>query len=138
MEFFTKSNPKETGGLLIGHYTTSLDCAIVTKISGPPDDSEAGRTWFKRGTKGLTAMLSKYWKKGDYYLGEWHVHPGGSPIPSDIDRSQMNRIIQTKNFECEEPVLILVGGTPTDYKLRILVYRAGANRGIELIQTITP
>lgn len=133
-----KAFPKETGGLLIGHYTSSLDCAIITKIYGPPDDSRAGRTWFSRGVQGLKAILSNYWKEGDYYLGEWHAHPRGASTPSETDRSQMNLIARTKDFECREPLLILVGGTPKNYQTRLMVFRVGANQEIELFQSPTP
>jgi hypothetical protein len=40
----------ETGGILVGYYTESLDCAVVTAVSRPPRDSSAGPTWFYRGT----------------------------------------------------------------------------------------
>jgi integrative and conjugative element protein (TIGR02256 family) len=130
--------PNETGGLLIGHYTESLDCAIVITVTGPPDDSKAGRTWFARGVKGLKAMLARSWKTGAYYVGEWHAHPGGTAIPSGTDRSQMKNIARKKDFECEEPILILVGGSPPAYQLRAMVFRSGDRRAIELYQIGAP
>ena len=34
-----QSTPHETGGILIGFYTTARDCAVVTAISRAPSDS---------------------------------------------------------------------------------------------------
>jgi len=129
-----KAFPNETGGLLLGHYTPSLDCAIITTVCGPPEDSGAGRNWFRRGTKGLKAMLSKSWKSGVYYVGEWHAHPGGGATPSPTDRSQMLHVATNGNFECKVPLLIIVGGAPGKYRLRTIVFRESVEQGNELIQ----
>lgn len=107
-----KQKSVETGGIIIGYYTASLQKAIITELSDAPIDSKAGYNWFYRGIKGLKKLLADKWtKRGEYYLGEWHLHPNSSPNPSIIDIKQMKKNARNKEFNCPEPVLLIIGGT---------------------------
>lgn len=119
-----KCNTKETGGILIGKYSTSLDCAIVTEVTHPTADSEGGNFWFIRGVKGLKKKLFNIWKsKREFYLGEWHFHPNGSPEPSETDFSSLKGISKSPKYKCPEPILLILGGTPTkNWKIRVFIY----------------
>lgn len=104
---------RETGGVLIGRYSDTLELAIVQEITGAPPDSRAGRTWFERGTSGLRALLRRRWgHTGWYYLGEWHHHPGAASLPSQQDFKQMTDIAIDPGYACPEPILVIVGGYP--------------------------
>jgi len=110
-DFCLNDKSHETGGILIGHYTSDQSCAIVNLVKGPTSDSKSGRTWFYRGTKDLQVFLERLWRTNkNHYLGEWHYHPGGSPIPSVEDRMQMTQIANSKRYNCPEPILIIIGG----------------------------
>ncbi len=105
----------ETGGVLVGHYSKMHDCALVTSHSGPPSDSKAGATWFNRGVNGLGGWLKSLWtQQADYYLGEWHFHPGAPPIMSPRDIRDMTAIASSRMYKCPEPVLLIIGGIVTD------------------------
>ena len=107
--------PSETGGVLGGHYSKLHDCALVACFSGPPIDSKAGRTWFERGVNGLGLWLKTLWaKQADYYLGEWHFHPGGAPTMSPRDIQEMTSISHSRIYKCPEPVLLIIGGIVPD------------------------
>lgn len=107
------SASQETGGVLVGYYTPAHDCAIVTELSGPPEDSIRGPTFFERGTKGIQSWISRLWReKRHFYLGEWHYHPGGAPAPSVTDREQMQKFSKDKRLKCPEPILLIIGGNP--------------------------
>lgn len=122
LECCRKSFPDETGGILVGSYTKSLDCAVVESITGPPRDSQRGRTWFKRGIKGLQKILKNYWKRNRFYIGEWHFHPNGEPSPSNTDKNQLKIICESKDYDCSAPVLVILGGNlPDDWKIRAFV-----------------
>jgi len=109
-----QSAPKETGGILLGHYSKSLDCAVVTHISHAPSDSKSGRTWFVRGVRGLQRMVDRLWQRDHtYYLGEWHFHPYGAPRPSQTDADQMREIASSSQYHCPEPILLIIGGDPS-------------------------
>lgn len=107
------SGPMEVGGILVGSYTAAHDCAIVTAVSGPPSDSCRGPTWFHRGVRGLQKCLDRYWHAlRHYYLGEWHYHSHGSPLPSESDIRQLKKIADSTLYRCPEPVLLITSGDP--------------------------
>lgn len=106
-----QSSPNETGGILIGFYEETLDCARVTAASSAPSDSRKSGTWFRRGTYGLQSWLNGLWqRKRLFYVGEWHFHPFASPTPSRIDIQHMEEIATTPSYHCPEPLLIIIGG----------------------------
>ena len=107
-----KSGSKETGGLLVGRYNEAHDTAIVTRVWGPPKDSVRKQTSFRRGTHGLQSQLNSLWRTTqEYYLGEWHYHPGGTAQPSNSDIRQMARIAKSRQYNTPEPILIIIGAS---------------------------
>ena len=116
----------ETGGLLIGRYAEGQRVAVVTEAMPAPSDSKAGTTWFVRGIRALNAKLRLRWNSGrGYYLGEWHFHPGGAPVPSNPDCAQMRSISESASYSCPEPVLLIIGGTSSDFDVRSYVFPRG-------------
>lgn len=127
LQYCTEAGYQETGGILIGRYSNALDRATVTKVTGPPRDSRAGRTYFERGIKGLQGLLNRLWR-GDpeYYLGEWHFHPAAPATPSSVDLNQMRTIATSTAFKCPEPILLIVGGSPPEnWTINVSVFPAG-------------
>lgn len=121
----------ETGGILIGKYNKTHELAVVTRVCGPPGDSQRGRSQFWRGLRGLQRLLNHLWRRQEYYLGEWHYHPGGSARPSKVDIEQMKRISESTQYHTPEPILVLIGGTPPlDWEAVAYVFP----RGQKLVQ----
>ncbi len=108
-EYCNESGYLETGGTLIGYYNRSRDCAFVTAITPAPSDSRSGYSRFYRGFEGLQHLLDRFWvDKREYYLGEWHYHPACQSDPSGLDNSEILRISRDRNYNCPEPILIIV------------------------------
>lgn len=121
----------ETGGILVGYYTSRRDVAVVTDILAAPQDSVRYRSRFQRGVSGLRDLLTGLWRrpieKRRYYLGEWHSHPEGPPIPSHEDHEQMRRIADG-SFNCPEPILLLASvGRSGRWELGVWVYPQGTH-----------
>jgi hypothetical protein len=106
-----KAGDKETGGIIIGYYTSDLTNALVTEATPPPPDSNHGHMYFERGVSGLAGLLRRRWvaKRRTYYLGEWHFHPANIIEPSREDFYQMGQIASAKEYSCKEPILLVVG-----------------------------
>ena len=120
-----KVNNVEVGGILVGYYNRRHDCAIVTGYSGPPKDSECGKSFFYRGVHGLQLWLIRLWnlRRQRYYLGEWHFHPFSNPAPSSTDTEQMKTHAENKSYSCPEPIMFIIGGDPnTNCTYRAFVY----------------
>lgn len=114
LETCRHSIPNETGGVIVGFYNDDLDCATVTAFTTPTEDSQAGKNWFYRGTKGLQSQLNRLWfKQKRYYLGEWHFHPYSLPDPSSQDIRQMYNIAADSAYSCPEAILLILGGNPS-------------------------
>ncbi|WNG20823.1 Mov34/MPN/PAD-1 family protein [Cystobacter fuscus] len=106
-----EAGTSETGGILIGRHSDDLTVAIVREATPPPSDSRRGRSWFVRGVSGLRDMLGKKWraKERTYYIGEWHFHPVDHVEPSGDDFEQMLKISHAKEYDCKEPLLLILG-----------------------------
>lgn len=116
----------ETGGVLIGRYSPFGDRVIVSRVTGPPRDSQRFRFNFIRGVAGLTRRLEQAWRVGLYYVGEWHLHPKGSPQPSDTDSKQVLAFSRQRDYRCRHPVLVVIGGDPpTEWLIAIAVVMNG-------------
>ena len=113
LDICRRAFPSETGGILIGVYNESLNCAMVGNATGPGRDARAGRTWFERGVAGLQELLRTHWQqRSGYYLGEWHFHPDAAPVPSPTDERSMRQFASSAQYRCPEPVLLIIGGDP--------------------------
>ena len=97
----------ETGGILIG-YIDAQGQAVVREATGKPRGSRFTWRTFLRRTEGLPSLLRARWTKNEYYLGEWHSHPGGSLNPSEQDRVTMRGIACDANYHCTAPILAIV------------------------------
>jgi pyridoxal/pyridoxine/pyridoxamine kinase len=49
VECIAKAARKETGGILIGYYSSDFQSAIITEVTSAPQDSSSGPCWFSRG-----------------------------------------------------------------------------------------
>ena len=114
----------ETGGIIIGYYDEECRNAVITECTNPPEDSTATRNCFFREIKGLKSLLKKKWnEKREYYLGEWHLHPGTSPDPSKTDISQMKKIEHDPKFNCREPILLVLGEKYNHFATTLILFK---------------
>lgn len=119
------SGRDETGGILIGRYHNDGSIAVVTGATAGPTDSVSGTTWFQRGVRGLRELLRDRWPRGEYYLGEWHSHPGGAPDPSRDDFREMRSISIDSSYRCPKPLLVIAGTSAASVELSVSVIDEG-------------
>jgi integrative and conjugative element protein (TIGR02256 family) len=135
-EHIRSAHPNETGGVLVGWYDDALSVAIIAEASGPPPDSSAGRTWFRRGTKHLAPWMKSLWSKPtrQYYLGEWHYHPAPHVEPSRDDVEQMEEIAASPKYGCPEPLMLIFGKSKRAPRtVRVFVHPRGSE-AVELAE----
>lgn len=116
------SYPYETGGILIGRYSEDLKWAEIITITAAPAESKRTRCSFIRSTQGIITKLKGVWKRQQYYLGEWHYHPNASPKPSGLDLKTMLNLSKNEELHCPEPILLIVGGSPSNWRQYTGVY----------------
>jgi proteasome lid subunit RPN8/RPN11 len=129
-----KSENKETGGILIGKYSEDRSNAIISNITGPPNDSKQGKNNFEIGVMGLNKILDDNWDLGYRCIGDWHFHPNFSPRPSRVDDIQMKKFANDKLLNCPEPILLIIGGNQdSGWDLSVHVYTKDSKISMELI-----
>lgn len=114
--------PNEFGGLLVGRYSDDLTtCFIEANIV--PKDYKSSRFTFERGKKGVVEKLEYYYNQVPklLYIGEWHTHPDGLPIPSVTDRLAMKQIATDDKVTIVSPVLLIIGLFKEYHQLGVFV-----------------
>ncbi|MET4114782.1 proteasome lid subunit RPN8/RPN11 [Bradyrhizobium sp. JR1.5] len=102
----------ETGGILFGHTDEFLKIIWVDEISGPPPDSTQSAAAFICGTAGVSEMNAekiKRTRKSVAFVGMWHTHPGGIPLPSHTDYSAMVNLLTGDEFQAKRFLMIIIG-----------------------------
>lgn len=100
----------ETGGMLCGYYSDDFRRATITSFCEPASDSILQSCGFTRGISGAKELLESEWRQGNYYLGDWHLHPFSNPVASKQDLTQLKVNAKDKSLKCPEPIMIIVGG----------------------------
>jgi integrative and conjugative element protein (TIGR02256 family) len=123
--------PNEVGTPLVGEYTDDGTEARVTALGPLTSDSRGTRFTFTRGVRGLRGFFGRLFNTSRgrvHYVGEWHSHPGGGPVPSSTDDTNMMAIAQDMNALCPECVLVLLAGTPGHMATGVFVYSRSRGR----------
>jgi integrative and conjugative element protein (TIGR02256 family) len=106
----------ETGGILFGQIDAFLRIVWIDEASGPPPDSLASPEGFVCGTDGVSAMNDEKVARTSNsiaFIGMWHTHPEGLPIPSSTDLKAMRELLRTGGAYTGRSFLMLIfGGTP--------------------------
>lgn len=125
IELARRHYPKEIGSSLVGRYSDDGWTATVMRSAPLPNDSRAGRTWFVRGVAGLKKYFASLFSRSagqHHYIGEWHVHPDGTPDASDEDDRNMMAIAEDPAARCPECVLVILGYSDSCARLGAFVY----------------
>lgn len=94
-----ESSPNETGGILIGQIDINARMIYITRLLPAPPDSESSPYAFKMGILDVPEQVTEISKRTGGligYVGEWHSHPKGSNMLSDIDldaRDQLRSVL---------------------------------------------
>ncbi|OHD15099.1 MAG: hypothetical protein A2086_15285 [Spirochaetes bacterium GWD1_27_9] len=113
--------PKEVGGVFVGYYNKNE--AIITNFI-IPNKIENSFCFFKRNVDNINKELKKIFiEENNIYIGEWHSHPNGDNMYSNIDFNTIKKIANDEDVKIENPLLLIVGFNNSDYFLRFYVYK---------------
>ncbi|OGU59805.1 MAG: hypothetical protein A2X64_05720 [Ignavibacteria bacterium GWF2_33_9] len=133
------NNPNEIGSSLLGSYKQDGFTAIIKGVSPIPKDSVFTRFFFKRGASGLKEYYKKLYNDTEgtiHYIGEWHSHPYGEPIPSGKDDKTLFGVCNNFKINCPECISLIIGNDLIDKpKLGLYVY-SRVNGRIKLLPEI--
>lgn len=103
----------ETGGMLLGYWQDND--VVVTSASAPGPAAQRGRAWFRPDQEWQTEHLARVYAASGRtitYLGDWHIHPGGSAKPSRTDRKTMRAIRREPAARQPRPIMAIVAPDP--------------------------
>lgn len=106
----SKYYPKEYGGLFVGRYVND-NTEVIIEDTVLPKKFKSSAISFERGVQGLRAILQRFFNKAPslIYVGEWHTHPNGQPIPSATDSSALRAIAAHYEVAITNPILLIIG-----------------------------
>ena len=117
----------ETGGVLFGEVDDLLKIVWIDEVSGPPPDSTASPEGFLCGTAGVADMHVEKMERtrgSVSFVGMWHTHPHGLPIPSKTDLGAMKELLgEDPTFLGRTFIMMIVGGTSSAPILSTTVFR---------------
>lgn len=110
----TRGSRDETGGVLFGQVDEFLKVVWVDEASPPPPDSEASPRGFACGTEGVLEAHDERLRRtsgSTGFVGMWHTHPGGLPIPSRTDLGAMRLLLARRDlFQGRRFLMLILGG----------------------------
>ena len=115
----------ETGGLSFGERNDAVGVIWITEASGPPADSDARPDLFVCGTAGTQAAHKERerWSRGSVcYVGMWHTHPHGEPVPSQTDLHGMATILADGPVSPRRLLLSIMGTPHEEFRLGTYVF----------------
>lgn len=112
--------PLETGGVLVGYVGSRA--IEVTGIVGPGPNARHAPTRFSPDAVWQAERIAELYAESGRrlsYLGDWHSHPKGTPAASQRDRATLRHIAAYPDARCPDPLMLILGGTPTCWDTRL-------------------
>ena len=130
----------ETGGHLFGERDSASRVVWIDEITGPPPDSKATPDGFVCGTAGVSDISNA--KKTNScgatrFIGMWHSHPQGEPVPSPTDHQAMHRLVAGTDGRPgqQHGLLLIVGGDlGANARVSAVQYSREQSRSLEAVQ----
>lgn len=101
----------EACGVLIGGYTEDLDRIQIDKCTRPGIKDTRCRTGFVMKSKHHDRAVQKAFLQSGgekFYIGNWHTHPCGFPVPSRKDLEDWELCVK-RNSQIRLFVFVIVG-----------------------------
>jgi integrative and conjugative element protein (TIGR02256 family) len=125
---------KETGGVLIGYRVDNE--FVITDNTGPGPNAKHELFNFARDIEYCNDKIEEIFEQSNgvlNYLGEWHTHPFGKPIPSLQDNKSMLGISETDSYQNDCPILIIVRKKGNEISIGTFIYQNRKRKKIDYV-----
>lgn len=99
----------EAGGQLFGYISNSG--VNVTLAAGPYYGDHRGPFSYRSNPKRAQRIIARNWRRGLFYVGEWHTHRDDTPTASGTDVDTMRTLVQRSQLNVSALLLLIVGLT---------------------------
>lgn len=103
-----KWTPRETGGPLFGYENCGE--IVITRAFLPGPRAFHAPWLYRPDRAAVQAAIDAVYEETrgrERWIGSWHTHPLGGPIPSWTDRRTARRIAHDPNVDCPEPIMLI-------------------------------
>jgi integrative and conjugative element protein (TIGR02256 family) len=109
---------EETGGMLLGFEGADRpDELVVTGLIGPGPKAKHRRYGFNPDGHWQREQLGHLYAASgriSTFVGDWHSHPHGLPVPSQTDEATARRIAENPAARAPRPLTLIVGRDSDD------------------------
>ena len=102
-----KDRSKEAGGQLFAQFDGP--CIRIERATGPRRTDRRGRLFFVPNRWAERREIKRLFKKGLYYIGDWHTHPELQPTPSQVDLCSVQEMFHKSRHGLAGFVMVIVG-----------------------------
>jgi len=86
---------------------------MISRAGGPGPRAHRGKHAFLRDLAYARQLADAAWREeGTQWVGEWHTHPSGDLIPSELDLRSYLRHLHDAELRLDRFVAVIVGLTP--------------------------
>ncbi len=108
--------PRETGGPLFGYQNCGE--IVITRAFLPGPGAFHAPWLYRPDREAIQDAIDSMYEQTrgrERWIGSWHTHPLGRPVPSWTDRRTARRIAQDPTVDCPEPIMLIQStkGLPT-------------------------
>ncbi len=119
-----RTAPLETGGVLAGYIRPDTGAVVVTTAVGPGPNAHHAKSRFDPDGPWHEQQIADIYSRSGRlytYLGDWHSHPCGRPMPSPLDHKTARHIAASPAARAPHPLMIIISQpdgswSPTAYR----------------------
>jgi integrative and conjugative element protein (TIGR02256 family) len=115
----------EAGGVLLACF--DLPNVIIEEVTVPSVKDCRSRFAFIADQASRKKAVTKAYKRGLHFIGEWHSHPQADPAPSACDLRSMNDLFVKSRHELNFLVMVIVGNRTPELSLWISLHDASCS-----------
>jgi integrative and conjugative element protein (TIGR02256 family) len=109
----------ETGGMLIGYEGADRpDEVVVTGLIGPGPQAKHREYGFNPDGRWQRQQLARLYAESGRvatFIGDWHSHPHGLPLPSETDVETAAKTAANARARAPRPLTLIVGRDDDDW-----------------------
>jgi integrative and conjugative element protein (TIGR02256 family) len=107
------SDGRETGGILLGRGPDEHGVIVVEEAGDAGDHAERRPDYFLRDRAHAERLAEIAWERSRaVWVGEWHTHPNGLPIPSTRDLATYSALLDDSELAFKALVSVIAVPDP--------------------------
>ncbi len=104
---------RETGGILLGRGPDKHGVIVIEEAGDAGEDAERRPDFFLRDRAHAEELAAAAWERNRaVWVGEWHTHPGGPPMPSTRDLTTYSALLDDAELEFKALVSVIAVPDP--------------------------